>query len=122
MPGPASPQRRWLSVVSPDASHWGDILDDDALIAFWIAYQVAAGSTKKSIRERRYVLTAMLQRTGASILTVTRNDLIRDLARDGIVASTRSHYKSFMYGFFTWLQDEGFRQGLPHLPDPASKQ
>ena len=91
-------------------------MDDDALISFWIAYQVAAGSTTKSIRERKYVLTAMLHRTEKTILTVTRNDLIRDLARDGIAASTRSHYKSFMYGFFTWMQDEGFR-----LDNPAAR-
>lgn len=91
-------------------------MDDDALIAFWVAYQVASGSTQKSIRERKYVLGGMLRRTEKTILTVTRHDLIRDLARPGIAASTRSHYKSFMYGFFSWLQDEEFR-----LDNPAAK-
>lgn len=91
-------------------------MDDDALIDFWIAYQTAAGSTAKSIRERRYALTAMLRRTGKTLLTVTRHDLILDLARPGIAASTRSHYKSFMYGFFTWMQDENYR-----LDNPAAK-
>ena len=91
-------------------------MDDDAYIEFWTAYQIASGSTQKSIRERTYALRAMLRRTGKTLLTVTRHDLIRDLGRPGIAASTRSHYKSFMYGFFTWLQDEEFR-----LDNPAVK-
>ncbi len=88
-------------------------MDDDAFIGLWTAYQIASGSTQKSIRERRYALTSMLRRTGKTILTVNRHDLIQDLARPGVAASTRSHYKSFMYGFFTWMQDEGYRLDNP---------
>lgn len=91
-------------------------MDDDAYIDFWTAFQIASGSTDKSIRERLYVLQAMLRRTEKTLLTVTRHDLIRDLARPGIKASTRAHFKSFLYGFFSWMQDEEFR-----LDNPAAK-
>lgn len=91
-------------------------MDDDAFIDFWTSYQHAAGSTEKSIRERIYAIRGMLKRTGKTLLTVNRHDLIRDLGRPGIAASTRANYKSLMYGFFTWMQEEEFR-----LDNPAAR-
>lgn len=93
-------------------------MDDDAYIEYWTAYQIASGSTAKSIRERVYVLRAMLRRTGKTMLTVTRHDLIRDLGREGVAASTRAHYKSFVYGVFSWMQEEGFRLDNPAVNLP----
>jgi integrase len=91
-------------------------MDDEAYIDYWISWQHASGSTSKSIRERVYVLRGMLKRTGKTLLTVNRHDIVRDLGRPGIAASTRSHYKSLMYGFFTWMQEEEFR-----LDNPAAR-
>lgn len=91
-------------------------MDDDAFIDYWITFQTASGSTAKSIRERVYALRGMLKRTGKTFLTATRHDLIRDLGRPGIAASTRANYKSLMYGFFTWMQEEEFR-----LDNPAAR-
>lgn len=91
-------------------------MDDDAYIDYWISFQHASGSTSKSIRERVYVLRGMLKRTGKTLLTVNRHDIVRDLGRPDIAASTRSHYKSLMYGFFTWMQEEEFR-----LDNPAAR-
>ncbi|WP_295105740.1 tyrosine-type recombinase/integrase [uncultured Microbacterium sp.] len=91
-------------------------MDDDAYIDFWISFQTASGSTPKSIRERVYALRGMLKRTGRTFLTVTRHDIIRDLGRPNIAASTRANYKSLMYGFFTWMQEEEFR-----LDNPAAR-
>lgn len=91
-------------------------MDDDAYLDYWTAYQTAAGSTEKSIRERTWALRAMLRRTGKTLLTVNRHDLVRDLGRPRIAASTRANYKSLMYGFFTWMQEEEFR-----LDNPAAK-
>lgn len=91
-------------------------MDDDAFIDFWISFQTAAGSTTKSIRERVYALRGMLKRTGKTFLTVNRHDIIRDLGRPNIAASTRANYKSLMYGFFTWMQEEEFR-----LDNPAAR-
>lgn len=88
-------------------------MDDDAILDFWTAFQTAAGSTPKSIKERVIALRATLRRTGKTLLTINRNDLIRDLGRPGIAASTRANYKSLMYGFFTWMQDEQFRLDNP---------
>jgi integrase/recombinase XerD len=89
---------------------------DDQLVASWKAAQIAAGSTPKSIRERSYVLRAMLRRTGKTLMTVSRIDLVQDLGRDGIRAATRAHYRGLLYGFFTWMQDEEFR-----LDNPAAR-
>lgn len=91
-------------------------MDDDAYIDYWISFQTASGSTVKSIRERVYALRGMLKRTGKTFLTVNRHDIIRDLGRAGIAASTRANYKSLMYGFFTWMQEEEFR-----LDNPAAR-
>ncbi|MGP6177029.1 tyrosine-type recombinase/integrase [Microbacterium sp. A196] len=91
-------------------------MDDEAFIVYWTSYQHASGSTTKSIRERVYVLRGMLNRTGKTLLTINRHDLVRDLGRPGIAASTRAHYKSMMYGFFTWMQEEEFR-----LDNPAAR-
>lgn len=90
--------------------------EDERIIARRRAWLLAGGSTEKSIRERSIVIRAMLRRTGASILTVRRDDLVVDLARPGIAAATRSQYKATMYGFFTWLQEEGDR-----LDNPAAR-
>lgn len=89
---------------------------DERIIARRRAWLLASSSTQKSIREREIVIRAMLKRTGATLLDVTRDELVVDLARDGIAASTRSQYKSTMYGFFTWLQEEGDR-----LDNPAAR-
>lgn len=106
----------WLSLVSPQTHQRGHTMDDDAIIDYWITYQTASGSTTKSIRERVYAIRAMLKRTTATLLTVTRHDIIRDLGRPNLAASTRANYKSLMYGFFTWMQDEEFR-----LDNPATR-
>ncbi|MCT2085019.1 site-specific integrase [Microbacterium enclense] len=89
---------------------------DDLILARRRAWLLASNSTEKSIRERTIVIRAMLKRTGATLLDVTRDELVADLARPGIAASTRSQYKSTMYGFFTWLQEEGDR-----LDNPAAR-
>lgn len=96
-------------------------MDDDAYFDYWISYQTASGSTPKSIKERIYALRSMLRRTGKTLLTVTRHDLIRDLGRPGIVASTRANYKSLMHSFFTWMQDEEFRLDNPGARLPKVK-
>lgn len=106
----------WLSLVSGETLRKGYDMDDDAYIDYWISFQHASGSTEKSIRERVYALRGMLKRTGRTLLTVTRHDLIRDLGRPKIAASTRANYKSLLYGFFTWMQDEEFR-----LDNPAAR-
>lgn len=93
-------------------------MDDDALLDYWGSYLAASGSTDKSIKERRIALAAMLRRTERTLLTVTRHDLIRDLGRPGLKASTRSAYKSIFHGFFAWMQGEGFRADNPAVRLP----
>lgn len=49
---------------------------------------------------------------------MNRHDIITDLGRPGIAPSTRQHYKSLMHGFFTWMQEEGFRLDNPAVRLP----
>ena len=93
-------------------------MDDDAILDLWVAYQSASGSTAKSIRERLIVFRALLKRVDTMLLTVTRHDLVRDLGRPGLAASTRSRYKSDYHGLFTWIQEEGFRLDNPAVRLP----
>lgn len=88
-------------------------MNDEELFALRRAWLVASNSTDKSIREREIAIRAMTKRVGKSLLEVTRQDLIVDHGREGIAPSTRAQYKATMYGFFTWLQDEGYRADNP---------
>jgi integrase/recombinase XerD len=91
-------------------------MDCDAILAFWADYATASGYRKRTVKEHTISLRAVLRRTGKSILTVTRNDLISDLGREGIMPATRARYKSLFYGFWSWVQDEQFR-----LDNPAAR-
>ncbi|PZU36284.1 MAG: hypothetical protein DI573_13995 [Microbacterium sp.] len=88
-------------------------LDDDTLLAGWRLEKIAAGSTERSIHERTIVIRAMLRRTGKTLMTVQRQDLIADLARPGIAAATRQLYRGVMFNVFTWMQDEQHREDNP---------
>ncbi|MEV7692480.1 tyrosine-type recombinase/integrase [Microbacterium sp. NPDC089189] len=103
--------------ASPEQVATG-LMTDDTYIEYWTAFQYASGSTQKSIRERVYAIRAMLRRTDRTLLTVSRSDLIRDLGRPGIAASTRAGFKSTMHGFFTWMQEEEFRIDNPAVRLP----
>ncbi|WZH36212.1 MAG: site-specific integrase [Microbacterium enclense] len=105
----------------PAVTARGRLTPDERIIARRRAWLLASSSTQKSIREREIVIRAMLRRTGATLVDVTRDELVADLARPGIAASTRSQYKSTMYGFFTWLQEEGDRPDNPAVRLPRVK-
>lgn len=109
-----------LSLVSERAqggvTATGDDMDDDAILAYWATYAAASGYRPRSLKEHNICIRALLRRTGKTILTMTRQDLIADLGRDGLRPATRQHYKSRYHGFWTWIQDEGFR-----LDNPAAR-
>lgn len=90
-------------------------MDDEAIINYWAAYQAAESCTPGTIRERSIVVRALLRRSGKTLLTVTRHDLIADLSRD-LSPKTRQNYKSLFHTLFSWLQDEEFR-----LDNPAAR-
>lgn len=103
-------------------------MDDTALLEEWADYLRATGSSAKSIEDRLITLRAMLRRTGATLLTVTRQMLIKELGRgtsgerrERLKPSTRAHYKSLFHTFFTWLQDEGYRLDNPGARLPSIK-
>lgn len=93
-------------------------MDDDAFILYYAQYQAAQGCSKNTIREREISLRALLARTGKSLTTLTRHDLIADLGRvlpggEQLASKTKQNYKSFYHTFFTWMQDEEFRLDNP---------
>lgn len=89
------------------------MMDDDAYISYYGQYQTAQHCSKTTIREREILLRALLARTGKTLNTITRHDLIGDLGREGLAAKTKQNYKSFFHTFFTWMQDEEFRLDNP---------
>ncbi|QJU52912.1 tyrosine-type recombinase/integrase [Herbiconiux sp. KACC 21604] len=80
---------------------------------FWESYLKAEGSSEGSIRQRLILLRALERRAGKPLAEITRLDLITDLGRTGLSASTRANYKSLYHTFFTWMQDEGLRPDNP---------
>ncbi len=93
-------------------------MDDDAILAFWATFAGASGYRQRTIEEHLISLRATLRRTGKGVLTVTRYDLIGDLGRAGISPATRARYRSLFHGFWTWVQDEGFRPDCPAVRLP----
>lgn len=90
-------------------------MDDEAIINYWADYQAAEHCSTDTIKERRIVVYALLRRSGKTLLTLTRHDLIRDLGRP-LAAKTKQNYRSLFHTLFTWIQDEGFR-----LDNPAAR-
>ena len=88
-------------------------MDSEAIIGYWVAYLKAEGSTDDSMKQRVTIIRALMRRTGKPLLEMTRHDLIHDLGREGLEATTRANYKSLYHTFFTWMQDEGFRIDNP---------
>lgn len=109
---------RHLAIVSdlenPRKEH--NDVHDEAILSAWASHAKASGYRPRTIKEHLISLNATLRRTEKNILNITRYDLIADLARDGISPSTISRYKSLFHGFWTWVQDEGFR-----LDNPATR-
>jgi len=95
-------------------------MDDDAILSFWAAYQAAESCTPGTIKERMIVVRALLRRSEKTLLTVTRHDLIADLARD-LSPKTRQNYKSLFHTLFAWMQDESFRQDNPAARLPRTR-
>lgn len=96
-------------------------MDDDAILAYWFQYMTAEGCTPATVKERGIAVRALLRRTGSTLLTMHRHDLIGDLARDGLSAKTRQNYRSLYHTLFTWIQDEGFRQDNPAARLPRTR-
>ncbi|MBK0420173.1 tyrosine-type recombinase/integrase [Leucobacter sp. CSA1] len=94
-------------------------MDDEAILATWAAWASASGYRKRTVDEHLISIRATLRRTGKTILTMTRYDLIGDLARDGISPATKQRYKSLFHGFWSWVQDEGFRLDCPAVRLPT---
>ena len=95
-------------------------MDDAAILDYWAAYQTAESCTPGTIKERLIIVRALLRRSGKTLLTVTRHDLIADLSRP-LSPKTRQNYKSLFHTLFAWLQDEDFRQDNPAARLPRTR-
>lgn len=94
-------------------------MDDDAILMFWKQWAAASGYRARTIEEHTISLRATLRRTQKTILTMTRYDLIGDLGREGLQPATRQRYRSLFHGFWSWVQDEGFRLDNPAVRLPS---
>lgn len=93
-------------------------MDDDAILAYWATFAMASGYRTRTIKEHTISLRATLRRTGKTILSMARHDLIADLGREGLAPATRQRYRSLFHGFWTWVQDEQFRLDNPAVRLP----
>lgn len=118
-------RNRHLSLVSESTqgrvSKNGDDMDDDALISYWLSELRASGYRPRTVDSVNWGLRALLRRSEKTSLTMTRQDLIIDIGRDGISNSTRQHHKSLYSLYWTWLQDEGYRLDNPAIRLPKVK-
>lgn len=91
-------------------------IPDERLFLQWTAHRRSAGSTEKSIREELILLRALLRRTGTTSQTISFDELLMDVSRPGLAASTRQTNRGVIMRYFAWLEDRGYRDD-----DPARK-
>lgn len=96
-------------------------MDDDAILAYWATFAAASGYRPRTIKEHTINLRATLRRTGKTILSMARQDLIADLGREGLSPGTRQRYRSLFFGFWTWVQNEEFRLDNPAVRLPRQR-
>lgn len=85
----------------------------NTFIVEWSHHQAAANLRPRTIKERATILASLERHVGKPIEQAERRDLILWLAREGLSGSTRQNYRSLLYRFYTWLQDEGYRPDNP---------
>lgn len=92
----------------------------DLLDAF-ADFQRAGNRARRTIASRASLLRAFSRRQDVSLLDATVFDLRRDMAREGIAASTRVSMRSTFRAFYGFLHAEGLREDDPSLRLPKVK-
>lgn len=85
---------------------------DDFLLSAYSTFRLASGHKLSSIDYSERQVRRMLARTGRTLMTVTREDLIRALAVD-VAPHTKRLMRSAYRGIHAFMQDEGYRSENP---------
>ncbi|MEF3405779.1 tyrosine-type recombinase/integrase [Agromyces sp. CCNWLW203] len=85
---------------------------DHELLAAYATFRSASGHKRSSIAYSEGQVRRMLARTGKTLMTVTREDLIGALAVD-VAPHTKRLMRSAYRGVHAFLQDEGYRSDNP---------
>lgn len=85
------------------------------VLNYWTQYMRAEDLSPKTIRERVIFINRLARELG-DLATISRHDLIRWTAEQSWSNTSRTHYRSALHTFFTWMQDEGLR-----LDNPAAR-
>lgn len=97
-------------------------LTTEQALSLWQSTMRFEGLGHRTIRERLQMCRAIEGDIGKPLILLERRDIIdylgSDLAHMRWKPNTRRHYRSNLRGFFTWLQDEGFRLDNPTLRLP----
>lgn len=96
-------------------------MNTDQILNYWAQYMRAEDLTETTIKERIRFIQHLKLHAG-DIRSLTRMDLIEYLASNTTWSnSTKQHYRSALHVFFTWVQDENFRQDNPAAKLPKVK-
>lgn len=98
-------------------------MNTEQIVEYWSAWMAAQNCTGRTIKERRLFIRSVVRFTGSDPLTVTKHQLVAFLGRPGLTGRTRQNYRSTLYGFFSWMQDEDMRLDNPaaKLPKPKAE-
>lgn len=101
-------------------------MDDDAILTLWAAYMAAESCRPRTIKDRLILVRALLNRTGKTLRTIDRNDLILDLGRRDargrdLSPRTKQNYRALYHVLFAWMQDEGIRPDCPAVRLPRTR-
>lgn len=95
-----------LTIVT-DNRDWTEALDDFA------DYERSIGLAETTIRNRASILSTLARGSGESYTTIDYRALRRQVGRPGIVDSSRQTERNAMLAFFTFLQEDEYRDDNP---------
>lgn len=91
---------------------------DIQLLDLFAAYERAQNLSENTIRNRASILGCLRQNTERPFVDMTVGDLRLRIGRRGISAGTRRTERGAFMAFFTYLQEDGFRDDNPAMKLP----
>lgn len=92
------------------------------MLETWRTWMIAQGLSERTITDRIYTLNHFFKTTGARPLTITPDDIIGYIGRNGLSQSSRSSYHRQIRAYCAWLVATGRRDDDPIDKTPSPKQ
>jgi site-specific recombinase XerD len=96
-------------------------MNTDQLLAYWEQWMQVEDLTERTIQDRLGFIRQLERAIGTPVTEATRSQLIGFMANSEWANTTKTHYRSTLHTFFTWMQDESIRADNPAAKLPKIK-